>query len=160
MAEKRKVVDFVDDADLDDPFQHLAWALTQWIPFGQMAEMPVPKPLTPFMSDFLCQLGIRYHPELAVLHKVPDPDVPGRAKFIDQEEYDALKARGNGDVKAGMADSAAHELLSKIDPGFSKRMESMTEEEREVERERMSGEASKSLNDLVELRHMLGVKDE
>lgn len=156
--ERRKIVHYVEDADLDDPYQHAAWALTQWPAYGDMAEMPMPVPLTPHMSSTLCALGFRYHPELAVLHKVHDANT-GRGRFVDQAEWEEMQASGGGDAKVGQANQEAMDLLAKLKPDFAERLESMSADERDQEMVRMEKDAVKALNDLAALRSQLKVKD-
>lgn len=160
--DQHTVIDYAEDADLDDPFQHLCWALTQWIPFGKMQEMPAIRPLAPYQSEFLCKLGIRYHPELATLFKIPDPDpdAQGRAMFVEKDEYEAYLAKGEGDFAEAAATSQAMEMLAKFDPALAEAISSMTPEERAEAARGKEAAAKEALGTLAELRTTLEVKSD
>lgn len=158
--EKHKVVEYAGDADLDNPYEHCAHGISEWPAYGDMQPMPVVRPLVPFQSNTMFQLGFRYHPELATLFKIPDPLNPGVSKFVSREEYEELLAAGGGKVEEGAANAKAFELLAKLDPELAESLASMSEADRAAERDKRAADAKDALRVLAEAGSKLEVKPE
>lgn len=117
---------YMKDANLDDPQQFAAWALSNWPGVEKSQPYPAaPAPLLPYHSQLLWDLGFRCHPELAVIKKVPGPKhLP---VFIGVDEPDPEPE----DTQAEEADLKA--LLNRVDPDLVRNLASLSPEERENE---------------------------
>lgn len=59
-------------ADMGDPEQHVAWALSSFPVMGDGTPMVLPVLSLPFVSRHLWDCGFRHHPELQTIRQVVD----------------------------------------------------------------------------------------
>lgn len=128
MSEDEFIPQFPDEVtDFTDPRQALAWALAEWPAFGKQQPMPTNLILTPFQSEHLSKLGIRFHEDLAVLWKVRDPKT-GLAVFVDADELAEMEPAEPVKKKSG-ADSVS-EMLERVMDEVAGNVSDLSDEER------------------------------
>lgn len=140
---------FVEDADLEDPQQHLSWVFADWPKVGKSQPYPsAPKPLLPHHSELAYKLGLRYHPELAELVKTVDKD--GQIVFVSPAEADELRsARPAPEVEV-------KDLLAKVNPDLASSLGGLSEPERAEKLSEFEDRLKDSLDTLAKVRDMLG----
>lgn len=141
---------FVSEADMDDPREHCAWAISFWPGVGKSQPYPAaPRPLLPHHSELLYDLGFRYHPELATRKKVVDEK--GTIQFIPVDEPDPVAPV----VEESSTEALA--LLGQIDQELAARVATMDESERELLMAEYKGSFGEALTALQKLRDGFGV---
>lgn len=160
----KKVISFPDEiTEFEDSFQQLCWALTQWPGIGKQLPMPTNRAMAPYQSDILYRLGLRYHPDLATLFKIPDPDpdAPRDAGiFVDRAAYDEWLGSGSAEEQVPAQARQIIDLLRHIDPARAETVERMAKVEAVEGTEEAKQRALDSLNDLIALKDVLKVKPE
>lgn len=63
------------NADMDDPKQHVLWALCGMPIDAGGTQIALPMHSAAFVSEFLHEIGFRHHPELQTLYRRPDDTV-------------------------------------------------------------------------------------
>ena len=124
---------FVEDADLGVEWESVAWALSDWPGVEKSQPYPAaPTPLLPYHAQMLVDLGFRYHPELAVLRKVPGEG--GRAVFIGVGDEPPVVE------SAGVVPDDVMSMLMRVDPDMADRIACMSPGERAAEAEAKKAE--------------------
>lgn len=145
------VPEYLSDANLDDPREALAWVFAQWPKVGESQPYPAaPRPLLGPHSEFAYALGVRVHPELATLKKVPGEN--GSPVFIPVDEPDPVPAAGSaGDVSVEVLG-----LLAQVSPEMAARVAAMTPDEREKAVEDNRAAFEQAVSALAELQDKFG----
>ncbi|WP_433568067.1 phage gene 29 protein family protein (plasmid) [Nocardia sp. CA-151230] len=125
-----------DTADMDDPRQHVAWALAFFpSPNPQMGAVPVYPVVREMQSELLVQFGFKHHPELQTKWLIPG-DHPeagwyNTPKVVDRDEYDEwLAAHADPEAEAEKWKSTAEALLGTLNPKLAKSIADMTPEQK------------------------------
>ncbi|MFD4442528.1 hypothetical protein ACFWPK_22435 [Nocardia sp. NPDC058519] len=124
-----------ETANMDDPRQHIAWALGSFpSPNQDMGEVPVHPGVRPLLSELLVSLGFRHDPTLQRKWLIPGDhpeagwlNVP---KVVDRVEYDEWKTANADPEAAEKWRATAEKLLGELDPKMAQRISEMTPEER------------------------------
>lgn len=148
-----------DNADMNDPRQHVAWALTSFpSPNPEMGSVPIPPPVPMDLSELLFDLGFRHNPELQRKWFIPGDHPEGGylnvPKVVTREQHDEwLAQHADPDGEAEKWRATAEVLLGKLDPKMAQRIADMTPEQkaqaREVHRDNLPA-AFARLADLAE----------
>ncbi len=119
------VPEYAAEADLKNPLEHIAWALSSWPGVEDSQPYPpAPRPLLPFHSKHLYDLGFRYHPKKATIRKVVGPK--GVPIFVGVDDPDPVV---DAEVAAQMPQDVMG-LLAEVDPNLAANIGSMSEDER------------------------------
>lgn len=126
-----------DSADMDDPAQHVAWALGS-LPSAnpEMGSVPFPPVARPLLSQLLWDLGFRHDPTKQTRWLIPGDhpeagylNVP---KVVDRCEYDEwVAAHSDPDAEAEKWRATAEMLLGRLDPKLAQRIADMTPDQKE-----------------------------
>lgn len=145
---------FAEDANLDDPREHLAWLFGQWPKVEESQPYPpAPRPMLPFHSEWAYRMGLRFHPELAEIVKVPGPD--GFPVFVSREEADTLRAQAaEVDVEAEV-----NSMLQQVDPALAASLQNLSEEERQIKLQEQREELARTVETLTKIQEALGGVD-
>lgn len=123
---------YVDEADLDDPREHLVWAINSWPAVEKSQPYPAaPNPLLPHHAENLYNLGLRYHPELATHKKVRGKD--GMPKVVPVGAPDPVEVEASMEGSGLPGEALA--LLGQIDPAMAEEIRNMPPDQRAAELE-------------------------
>ncbi|WP_405490493.1 DUF2744 domain-containing protein [Nocardia sp. NBC_00511] len=138
-ALRRAVPITQDNADMDDPKQHLAWALGAFpSPNPQMGMVPALPTVPGMQSELLWELGFRHDPTEQTKWLIPG-DHPEVGSFnvpkrVDREEYERWRAvHTDTDASADQWRATAERLLAQLNPEMAQQIAAMTTEEQKAQ---------------------------
>lgn len=151
-----------ENADMDDPRQHVAWALAAFpAPNQEMGSVPVAPGVRPLLSELLVDLGFRHDPTKQRKWLIPG-DHPeagwlNTPKVVDRMEYEEWKAAHDDPAAADEKWRATAEaLLGRLDPKLAHRISEMTPEERAAAAETQRQHLPAAFARLAELADQVG----
>jgi hypothetical protein len=144
-------------ADMDDPRQHFAWALSSFpAPNQDMGDVAIHPMVRPEKSQRLWDLGFRHHPDLQTKWFIagdhPEAGYLNVPTLVDEAahaEYQAAHADPEAETEKWRATAEA--MLGKLDPKLVARINSMTEEEKAAAREVQREQVPAAIERLVKL---------
>lgn len=145
-----KTPEWLEDANGE--VEEICALIAHWRPVEQMMPMPsAPKPLLMHHARQLHEMGLRFHPELAVLHKVKNRKT-GQPDFLSGDQKSEAEA-----MNEEQAQQEARDLLEQFNPELLRDLQGLSEDEKRERLDSMHGDAVQAMAQMVQLREQFGV---